>query len=145
MIFSYGLYSLSLINCFLWFYRKNVSSYIFCHNGVGQKLQCFIQRESIVADLKQKFEDEKASLLTEQEKLRSDLSEDLSAKFTQEKSVFEDEIKSKLIEQHSEDVNNIQEQWKQKYAELKQKVCNRIQFCCYRPSVKIVIHCQSYV
>jgi len=82
----------------------------------------FSQRETLVANLKQEFEDTNISLLVEQERLRVELDEKLNSRFAKEKTDLENEITSKLNEQHSEEITSVTEQWKNKYAELKQKV-----------------------
>ena len=51
-----------------------------------------------------------------------ELGENLNSQFAKEKTDLETEITSKLNEQHSEEVNSVKEQWKNKYTELKQKV-----------------------
>ena len=88
------------------------------------KFTCILsfKRETAIANLKQELEDEKANLLAEQEKLRAELSEKLAVQFGKEKAEFEIEIASKLKEKHSEEINSVTEQWKNKYAELKLKV-----------------------
>ena len=74
-----------------------------------------------------------------------ELGENLNSQFAKEKTDLETEITSKLNEQHSEEVNSVKEQWKNKYTELKQKVGTTLKIWYSKgakvPSIVLVAKC----
>lgn len=80
------------------------------------------QRDGIITNLKEEFDQTKVKWMEEQEKKRVELEEELNSSFTKEKSDLESSLTSQLSEEHALELNSIKQQWNNKYTELKKKV-----------------------
>ena len=75
----------------------------------------------MITALKEEFETTKSTLFAEQERIRNKLQEELNEQHANEKKELEN-VLSLSKEAHTEEVSTLQEQSKNRYAELKHKV-----------------------